>query len=98
MFKELLTGIILFHNLSKCIYIIHTELNLFQRAVLVIEPPVILITNQWVSTIITPIFQTRTPKHREIEQWAQGHTAHKQSSLGWSLGSAHESLGPQPGT
>lgn len=34
----------------------------------------------------------KQPKHREIEEWAQGHTAPKQSSLAWSLGS--DSLGP----
>lgn len=32
-------------------------------------------------------------KHREIEQWAQGHTVHKQGGLDWSLGSACETLG-----
>lgn len=32
-------------------------------------------------------------KHREIEQWAQGHTVHKQGGLDWSLGSTRETLG-----
>ena len=78
LFKELLTWIILLNNLSRCIYITHThtDLNIYQRALMVIKS-FNLHNKPMVGTIITPIFQMRKSKHRQIEQQPQGHTAHK---------------------
>ena len=54
----------------------HTDLNTYQRALLVIKsfnPH----NKPMVDTIITPICQMRKSMCRQVEQQAQGHTAHK---------------------
>ena len=72
--QKLLIGIIMLNNLSRCIYITHnhTDLNIYQKALLIIKS--FNLHHKLIGgTTITLIFQMRKSKHRD---WATGWRSH----------------------